>query len=56
MPRGKVTVKGVECLSCHRKFSGRRNAVAHAKTEGHYRFKNVELRRERVNPETYDKR
>jgi hypothetical protein len=56
MPRGKVIVKGVECLTCGKRFSGRRNAVAHARSNEHYRFKNVKLTRERVNPETYRER
>lgn len=56
MPRGKVSVRGVECRACGKRFTGSRNAMKHAKSEGHYQFRNVDVTRTRVNPETYAKR
>lgn len=53
MPRGKVTVGGVECKTCGKRFTSSRRAIGHYRDTGHARYKNVKVERVRVNPETY---
>lgn len=55
MPRGRVTVAGVQCTAkgCGKRFTSLRGVRAHYAETGHESFKNATARRERVNPQEY---